>query len=252
MKNVVAKKYLGQHFLHDNNIAQKIVDSLNYNYDTIIEVGPGMGVLTKKILDKKPNNFKVIEIDNESIDYLTNEFPFFAENIINDDFLKLDFSSFTNKDIAVIGNFPYNISTQIMFKILDNKEQVKECVGMFQKEVARRIACPPGSKEYGIISVLIQTWYNVEYLFNVSKGVFAPPPKVESGVIRLIRNDRVDLECNEKLFVNVVKTAFNQRRKTLRNSLKSLTNNIPLIYAEKRPEQLKVEQFIEISNSINI
>ncbi len=252
MDNIKAKKHLGQHFLHDDNTAQKIVDSLKSHCKTVVEVGPGMGVLTKKLLLKNIPNFYVIEIDTESVDYLKEAFPELDGKIISDDFLKLDLSSISNNEMAIIGNFPYNISTQIMFKVLEHKDIVKEAVGMFQKEVARRIVCPPGTKEYGILSVLIQAWYNVEYLFSVSRGVFAPPPKVESGVIRITRNNTISLPCDEVLFKRVVKTAFNQRRKTLNNSLKALgfPISLPPKFAKERPEQLSVNQFVELTQHI--
>jgi len=253
---VRAKKYLGQHFLKDENIAQKIAESLTENgYQEVLEIGPGMGVLTKYLL-KKSFHTTLIELDSESVDYLNNEFkinnpPF---NIIQGDFLKLDLSKIVGKkQFAIIGNYPYNISSQIVFKALAYKEQVPELVGMFQKEVAERIAEKEGSKKYGILSVLTQAFYTVEYLFTVKPSVFNPPPKVDSGVIRLIRKENYTLPVNEKLFFKVVKTSFNYRRKTLRNSLKSLSLSKNLtedsIFA-KRPEQLSVAQFIELTDKI--
>lgn len=250
MDNIRAKKHLGQHFLHDDHIAQKIVDGLKSNCSTVVEVGPGMGVLTKKLVLKTIPNFYVVEIDTESVEYLKEALPTLTPHILEADFLKMDLSDIGKENMAVIGNFPYNISSQILFKVLEYRTIVDEVVGMFQKEVALRIACKPGTKEYGILSVLVQTWYNVEYLFSVSRGVFAPPPKVESGVIRLSRNQVNALPCDEKLFIKVVKTAFNQRRKTMHNSLKALglgTIVLPEKFAKERPEQLSVEAFIELT-----
>ncbi|MDX1829785.1 MAG: 16S rRNA (adenine(1518)-N(6)/adenine(1519)-N(6))-dimethyltransferase RsmA [Lutibacter sp.] len=251
---VRAKKHLGQHFLKDEEIAKKIADSLTEkNYENVLEIGPGMGVLTKYLLQKK---FKtsVIEIDSESVEYLKANYLNLANNIISKDFLKINLSDyFQENQVAIIGNFPYNISTQIVFKTLENKQQIPEFSGMFQKEVAQRIASKPGSKVYGILSVLAQAFYTVEYLFTVPPDVFNPPPKVDSGVIRLIRKENYTLPVNEKLFYKIVKLGFNQRRKTLRNSLKSLNLSDKLkqdaIFA-KRPEQLSVEQFIELTAKI--
>lgn len=251
---VRAKKHLGQHFLKDEEIAKKIADSLTEkNYENVLEIGPGMGVLTKYLLQKK---FKtsVIEIDIESVEYLKANYLNLANNIISKDFLKINLSDyFGENQVAIIGNFPYNISTQIVFKTLENKHQIPEFSGMFQKEVAQRIASKPGSKIYGILSVLAQAFYNVEYLFTVPPEVFNPPPKVDSGVIRLIRKENYTLPVNEKLFYKIVKLGFNQRRKTLRNSLKSFNLSDKLkqdpIFA-KRPEQLSVEQFIELTAKI--
>jgi 16S rRNA (adenine1518-N6/adenine1519-N6)-dimethyltransferase len=251
---VRAKKHLGQHFLKDEEIAKKIADSLTEkNYENVLEIGPGMGVLTKYLLQKK---FKtsVIEIDSESVEYLKANYLNLANNIISKDFLKINLSDyFQENQVAIIGNFPYNISTQIVFKTLENKQQIPEFSGMFQKEVAQRIASKPGSKVYGILSVLAQAFYTVEYLFTVPPDVFNPPPKVDSGVIRLIRKENYTLPVNEKLFYKIVKLGFNQRRKTLRNSLKSFNLSDKLkqdaIFA-KRPEQLSVEQFIELTAKI--
>jgi len=253
---VRAKKHLGQHFLKDENIAQKIADSLTEKgYQEVLEIGPGMGVLTKYLL-KKSFHTTLIELDAESVDYLNNEFkinnpPF---DIIQADFLKLNLNKIVgNNQFAIIGNYPYNISSQIVFKALAYKEQVPELVGMFQKEVAERIAEKEGSKKYGILSVLTQAFYTVEYLFTVKPTVFNPPPKVDSGVIRLIRKENYKLPVNEKLFFKVVKTSFNYRRKTLRNSLKSLSLSKNLtedsIFA-LRPEQLSVAKFIELTDKI--
>lgn len=252
--SVRAKKHLGQHFLKDENTAKKIADTLTeINYDTILEVGPGMGVLTKYLL-KKDLTTHVIEIDSESVEYLKVHYLNLAERIISKDFLKIDISTiFNDKQFAIIGNFPYNISSQIVFKTIENRHRIPELCGMFQKEVAQRIAEKPGSKAYGIISILTQAFYDAEYLFTVPPSVFRPPPKVDSGVIRLIRKKNYTLSVDEKLFFKVVKTAFNQRRKTMRNSLKSLNISDKLredaIFA-KRPEQLSVEEFINLTKSI--
>jgi 16S rRNA (adenine1518-N6/adenine1519-N6)-dimethyltransferase len=250
MSKVRAKKFLGQHFLTDLGIAQNIANSLSLDhYDTVLEVGPGMGVLTQFILPLNIETY-VIEIDKESVVYLKKHYPKLEHHLIEGDFLKLPIESIFKKPLAVIGNFPYNISTQILFKVLDHKDLIPEIVGMFQKEVAERIASPPGSKKYGIISVFLQCYYEVEYLFTVDETVFDPPPKVKSAVIRLKRNDRKKLECNEVLFTKVVKTAFNQRRKTLRNALKSLNlvdENTANQYLPLRAEQLSVEDFINLT-----
>jgi len=246
MTIVRAKKNLGQHFLKDKNIASKIVDSLQASQlKQVLEVGPGMGVLTQFLLEKDYQTF-VIEIDTESVEYLQNHFPQLEKRIISGDFLRLKFQDYFSEKFAVIGNFPYNISSQIFFKVLENREQIPEVVGMIQKEVAERISAPPGSKTYGILSVLLQAFYDIEYLFTVDEHVFIPPPKVKSAVIRLIRNNRELLDCDEKLFVQVVKMAFNQRRKTMRNSLKAMINSEELKNIEllsERPEQLAVSDF---------
>ena len=253
--DVKAKKHLGQHFLTDLSIAKQITEALTLyqNYKYVVEIGPGMGVLTQFLKDN--NNFTLypIDIDFDSITYLKKHFPTLEKNFIYGDFLAMDISLITNNNpFAVIGNFPYNISTQILFKVLDFKDQIPEVVGMFQKEVAERIAAPPGSKVYGITSVLLQAFYDIEYLFTVNENVFNPPPKVKSGVIRLTRNKVEKLACNESFFKTVVKTAFNQRRKTLRNSLRPyLTEKtITLDIFDLRPEQLSVEQFISITNML--
>ncbi len=252
--SVRAKKHLGQHFLKDENIAKKIADSLTEScYKNVLEIGPGMGVLTKYLL-KKPLTTYVIEIDTESVEYLQAHYLNLTNRIISKDFLKINLSDyFGDEPIAIIGNFPYNISSQIVFKTLENRAQVPEFSGMFQKEVAKRIAEKEGSKTYGILSVLTQAFYNVEYLFTVPPSVFNPPPKVDSGVIRLIRKENFTLPVDEKLFYKVVKTAFNQRRKTLRNSLKTmnLSDNLreDSIFA-KRPEQLSVQEFINLTSKI--
>ena len=251
---VRAKKHLGQHFLKDENIAKKIADSLTENgYKNVLEIGPGMGVLTKYLLEKDLI-ISVIEIDNESVEFLKAHYLNLTERIISNDFLKIDITKlFNGKPFAIIGNFPYNISTQIVFKTIENRTQIPELCGMFQKEVAQRLAEKPGNKTYGITSVLTQAFYDVEYLFTVPPSVFNPPPKVDSGVIRLIRKEYYTLPVSDSLFFKVVKTAFNQRRKTLRNSLKSLQLSDKLredvIFAQ-RPEQLSVLQFIELTKSI--
>ncbi len=251
---VKAKKYLGQHFLKDKNIAKKIADTLTENgYDAVLEIGPGMGVLTQFLLQKN-KEIQVIEIDRESVAYLNEYYPELRGKIISEDFLKYDIvNHFSKKPFAIIGNYPYNISSQIIFKTLENKEFIPELTGMFQKEVAQRITESSGSKTYGILSVLTQAFYNAEYLFTVPPSVFNPPPKVDSGVIRLIRKKDFQLPVDEKLFYKVVKTSFNQRRKTLRNSLKSLNLSDNLkedaIFA-KRPEQLSVEEFISLTKKI--
>lgn len=252
---VRAKKYLGQHFLIDKNIAKDIVDSLKAtNLDRILEIGPGMGVLTNYLLENKNFETYVIEIDHESVDYLHKNIPQLEDRIIEGDFLKMDLAAeVSTKPFAVIGNMPYNISSQIFFKVLENKELIPEVVCMLQKEVAQRISSGPGSRAYGILSVFLQAWYNIEYLFSVPEYVFDPPPKVQSAVIRLTANGRTELGCDEKLFFKVVKQAFNQRRKMLRNSIKSFSPRIEELDAvllTRRPEQLSVEEFIDLTNNI--
>lgn len=251
---VKAKKHLGQHFLNDESIAEKIANSLSYKgYKKILEIGPGMGVLTKYLLKKNVLTY-VIEIDSESVDYLKNNYLNLADRVIEQDFLKYDLNLvFNNEPFAIIGNFPYNISTQIVFKMLEMRDQIPEFSGMFQKEVAQRICSKEGSKVYGILSVLTQAFYHAEYLFTVPPTVFNPPPKVESGVLVLKRKENYTLPCNEKLLFKVVKTAFQQRRKTLRNSLKTfnLTDNLKAnSIFDKRPEQLAVQEFIELTQLI--
>lgn len=252
--SVKAKKHLGQHFLKDENIAQKIADTLPENgFERILEIGPGMGVLTKYLLPKS-QGLSVIEIDRESVAYLQSHYPELAADILSEDFLKIDLKAlFPNKQLAIIGNFPYNISTQIVFKALENRQIVPVFSGMFQKEVAERIASKPGSKVYGILSVLTQAFYDTEYLFTVSEQVFSPPPKVKSGVIRLSRKQNFHLDCDEALFFKVVKTAFQQRRKTLRNSLKLFELSAGLtedkIFSE-RPERLGVAEFVELTKLV--
>ncbi len=253
MGYVRAKKNLGQHFLKDLNIARKIVDSLKaVKVSQVLEIGPGMGVLTQYLLQKEEFTTHVVEIDTESVAYLQEHYPQLSSRIISEDFLKFDLQQLFNEPFAVIGNFPYNISSQIFFKVLDYRNQIPEVIGMIQKEVAERMSATPGNKTYGILSVLMQAFYDIEYLFTVSEKVFDPPPKVKSAVIRMVRNNTQDLGCNEKLFFRVVKTGFNQRRKTLRNSLKSILGEYKIDddLMAKRPEQLSVEQFICLTNKI--
>ena len=249
---VKPKKHLGQHFLKDENIAQKIVGSLSAETENVIEVGPGTGVLTKFLIEKTKNLY-IVEIDRESIPVLKNQFPTLANKIIQADFLKYDILGLFNGTFSIIGNFPYNISTQILFRALEYRNEVREVVGMFQKEVAERIASPPGSKKYGILSVLLQIYFDIEYLFTVDENVFYPPPKVKSAVIRLRRNDVTHPGCDEKLLVSLVKAAFNQRRKMLRNPLKIfkfVENDDVANLMTKRAEQLSKEDFIFLVNSI--
>ena len=251
--SVRPKKHLGQHFLTDANIARNIAGGLtNTGYQQVLEVGPGMGMLTQFLINSE-HQVHVVEIDTESVAYLHQEYPQLRDQIIEGDFLKLDLSSLFQKPVAVIGNFPYNISSQIVFKTLEHRDLIPEFVGMFQKEVAERICEKPGSKTYGILSVLVQAFYETEYLFNVSRFVFQPPPKVASGVLRLRRKEDYKLPCDEKLFFRVVKAAFQQRRKTLRNSLKSF--QIPPNLKEdtifgQRPEQLGVADFVRLTKMI--
>jgi len=250
---VFPKKNLGQHFLNDKSIAIRIADSLTGSgYNTVLEIGPGMGVLTGYLLERRFNDFHVIEIDNESVHYIRENFPE-LNNIIKGDFLSLEIDKYFRDKIAIIGNFPYNISTQIFFKVLKHREKVVEIAGMLQKEVAERICAGPGSKTYGILSVLLQAFYTTEYLFTVSEHVFSPPPKVKSGVIRLVRNDVRKLECDEALFFRVVKACFNQRRKTLRNSVRAAFELKRDDYNEfgLRPEQLSVDQFVKLTRWID-
>lgn len=254
MTTVRAKKNLGQHFLNDKNIARKIVESLQASgTKKVLEIGPGMGVLTQFLLQNQAYETSVVEIDRESVDYLNSHYPELKERIISADFLRLNLNNHFQEPFAIIGNFPYNISSQIFFKVLEYRNQIPEVVGMLQKEVAERLAEPPGSKTYGILSVFLQAYYNIEYLFTVHENVFTPPPKVKSGVIRLTRNERTQLDCDEKLFTSIVKMAFNQRRKTMRNSLKSMITSEQLkanpIF-DKRPEQLSVAEFELIARLI--
>ena len=250
------KKHLGQHWLTDTNIAKRITDSLSADgSNNIIEVGPGKGVLTGLLLDREQINFVPVEIDRESVEYLKNQFPGIESKLVEGDFLTLNLNTIFNEteNFRIIGNFPYNISSQIFFKMLDHKDQVTEVVCMIQKEVAERLASPPGNKTYGILSVLLQTWYHIEYLFSVSPGSFFPRPDVQSAVIRLTRNDRKELGVDQKKFKTVVKMAFNQRRKMLRNSVKGLLSGSvmenPLF--QRRPEQLSVDEFIELTKFIS-
>ena len=251
MQQVRAKKFLGQHFLKDLSVAQRIAETIPAG--RVLEIGPGMGVLTQYLL-KNPNlQTTAIEIDRESVAYLKEWYP--ELHLIEGDFLKLDLNIiYPDGEFCVIGNYPYNISSQIFFKVLDNKDRIPICSGMIQKEVAERIASKPGKKAYGILSVLLQAYYDIEYLFTVDEHVFNPPPKVKSAVIRMTRNNRQELGCNEALFKNVIKTAFNQRRKQMRNSLMQLVGKDNPILNEpiftKRPEQLSVEEFIALTQLI--
>lgn len=255
MPQVKPKKSLGQHFLTDMGIAQRIADTLIDRVGMpVIEVGPGMGVLTRFLMEAG-HNLKVVELDGESVDYLNANFPGLEGRIIADDFLKIDLKEVAGDGkFCVIGNYPYNISSQIFFKVLEYRDQVECCSGMLQKEVAERIAAKPGSKTYGILSVLLQAWYDIEYLFTVPEHVFNPPPKVKSGVIRLVRNNVEHLDCDERLWKSVIKTSFGQRRKTLRNSLRGMVQNpdtLSLPIFNKRPEQLSVDEFIYLTNLIS-
>ena len=252
MRKVRAKKSLGQHFLTDLSIAERIAHTLDdYRHLPVLEVGPGMGVLTQFLLDMGLD-LTVVELDGESVDYLEAAYPQLHGRIIGEDFLKMDLRKlYGDQPFCVIGNYPYNISTQIFFKVLDYRDQVKCCSGMLQREVAQRIAEPPGSKAYGILSVLLQAWYDIEYLFTVDEHVFNPPPKVKSGVIRLVRNDVTDLGVDERLFKRIVKASFGQRRKMLRSSLKPVFMSSPTVMERdvfrQRPEQLSVEDFIALT-----
>lgn len=251
MRLVKPKKALGQHFLKDLRIARRIADTLeDYKALPVLEIGPGMGVLTRFLLEAG-HDLTVVELDGESVDFLRRHFPELEGRILAEDFLRLDLSRIFPGEFCVIGNYPYNISSQIFFKVLDYKDRVPCCSGMLQKEVAERLAAGPGSKTYGILSVLLQAWYDIEYLFTVGEEVFDPPPKVKSAVLRMTRNDRRELGCDERLFKTVVKTSFNQRRKTLRNSMRPLLGkdfpDYGLPVFDKRPEQLSVEQFVELT-----
>lgn len=256
MEKVRPKKALGQHFLTDESVAARIAATIDCcPLLPVVEVGPGMGMLTKYLIDAQ-RILSVIEVDTESVDYLNANFPSLHGRIVEGDFLQLDLTRFADTDghLCVIGNYPYNISSQIFFHILDYKDNVTLCSGMLQREVAERIAAPEGSRTRGILSVLLQAWYDIEYLFTVSESVFNPPPKVKSGVIRLKRNDVTNLGCDERLFKTVVKTTFGQRRKTIRNSLRPLLPpNAPLPdnkLLALRPEQLSVDQFIQLTNLV--
>lgn len=252
--SVKAKKHLGQHFLTDKNICKKIADQYQAHQGVkkVLEIGPGMGALTEYLIENGLDVW-VMDIDSESIDYLSKHFPKLAGKIIEADFLRINLHDyFGNEPVSIVGNFPYNISSQIMFKCLENRNQIPEIMGMFQKEVALRIAEKPGTKQYGILSVLMQTFYDIHYCFTVDEHVFNPPPKVKSGVIRCVRNERKSLPCNEKLFFQVVKMSFNQRRKTIRNSVKPLLHGSQLDhpFMALRPEVLSVEEFIELTQMI--
>ncbi|MCC8146468.1 MAG: 16S rRNA (adenine(1518)-N(6)/adenine(1519)-N(6))-dimethyltransferase RsmA [Bacteroidales bacterium] len=254
-REVRPKKSLGQHFLKDLSIAKRIADSIDGFPDLpVLEVGPGTGVLTQFLLEND-RDLTVVELDSESVEYLEKNYPLLKGRIIQKDFLKMNLQEYYPGSFCVIGNYPYNISSQIFFKVLDYKDQIPCCSGMIQKEVAERLASKPGKKSYGIITVLLQVWYDIEYLFTVEPVVFDPPPKVKSAVIRMVRNDRTKLDCSEALLKTVVKAAFNQRRKTMRNSLKGLIGkenallNDPVF--NMRPEQLSVEEFIELTNKVS-
>lgn len=260
MNKVKPKKNLGQHFLTDLNVAKRIADTVDACPEIpVLEIGPGMGVLTQYLVEK-PREVKAVEIDAESVAYLHEHFPKLKDNIIGEDFLRMDLREiFRGRQFVLTGNYPYDISSQIFFKMLENKDLIPCCTGMIQREVALRMASEPGCKAYGILSVLVQAWYDVEYLFTVSEGVFNPPPKVKSAVICMTRNAVTDLGCDEKLFKRVVKTVFNQRRKMLRVSLKQLFSKETMPTAEffthemmtMRPEQLTVQQFVELTNKVD-
>lgn len=259
--SVKPKKHLGQHFLNDETICQRIADEINKksNCIKVLEVGPGMGALTKYLLPRKDFETSVIELDVESVDFLKINYPELKNRIYAADFLHINPTDLMGKEpFAVVGNFPYNISSQILFKVLEHKDNVPEVVGMFQKEVAERVAQGPGKKAYGIISVFLQAYYDIEYLFTVDEHVFTPPPKVKSGVIRLTRNETKSLDCDEKLFVQIVKMAFNQRRKTLRNSLKPFISEKNEVFESnpgffsRRPETLSVAEFVWLSQQFGV
>ncbi|MDR0938043.1 MAG: 16S rRNA (adenine(1518)-N(6)/adenine(1519)-N(6))-dimethyltransferase RsmA [Mediterranea sp.] len=255
MKLVRPKKFLGQHFLTDLDVARAIADTVDACPNIpILEVGPGMGVLTQYLINKE-RPLKVVELDDESVEYLRRAYPALEEEIVEDDFLKMRLDRlFGGEPFVLTGNYPYNISSQIFFKMLEYKDLIPCCTGMIQKEVAQRVAAPPGGKTYGILSVLLQAWYHVEYLFTVGSEVFDPPPKVQSAVVRMTRNDVSELGCDERLFKTVVKTTFNQRRKTLRNSIKPiLGQGCPLTedkLFDRRPEQLSVAEFVDLTNRV--
>ena len=247
------KKHLGQHFLRDDNIARKIVGYLPPETSNVLEIGPGTGILTKYLIPSVAYNYLAIEVDKESIEYLKNHFPLNSEKFILGDFLKMDLEKLFQDKVSIIGNFPYNISSQILFKILENRNKVTDVIGMFQKEVGERISSSSGSKKYGILSVLVQAYFQIDYLFTVNENVFYPPPKVKSAVIMLKRNQIKALDCNEKLFFEIVKTGFNQRRKTLRNSLRKYsfpeTGKI-IDLLKKRAEQLDVGDFVYLTQNV--
>lgn len=259
MKQVRPKKNLGQHFLTDLNVAKAIADTVDACQEIpVLEVGPGMGVLTQ-YLTQKERPVKVVEIDRESVEYLNEAYPMLRDNILGEDFLRMDLSKiFEGRQFVLTGNYPYDISSQIFFKMLDNRDLIPCCTGMIQREVALRMASQPGNKQYGILSVLIQAWYDVEYLFTVDEHVFNPPPKVKSAVIRMTRNSVEKLGCDEALFKRVVKTVFNQRRKMLRVSLRQMFGGLDSkdsFFANeimtKRPEQLTIEQFVDLTNLVD-
>ena len=258
MQNLKPKKYFGQHFLKDEEIAETIVNSfLEKNpCKEVLEVGPGMGVLTKYLLEQKNLNVSVIEIDRDAVVYLENQFPNLKERIISADFLQFNPDDYFKEPFSIIGNFPYNISSQILFMVLENRDKVPFVLGMFQKEVGARIASPPGSKVYGILSVFMQTFFEVEYLFQVDKSAFNPPPQIQSAVLRFTKKENAKLNCDETFFFKVVKTAFNQRRKTLRNALKSIYNinvqtvNVEIPYLDLRAERLSWQMFEELTIAI--
>ena len=254
MTSVRPKKSLGQHFLKDNAIAERIAETLDeFKQYPVLEVGPGTGVLTQFLLEKQ-KDLTVVELDRESVAYLHKNFSALKDRIIEGDFLQMDLAKLYKDKFCIIGNYPYNISSQIFFKVLDYKDQIPCCTGMIQREVAQRLAAGPGNKTYGILSVLIQAWYDIEYLFTVDEDAFIPPPKVKSAVVRLTRNDRTTMNCNEKLFKTLVKTSFNRRRKMLRNSVKPLlaegADISDHVFFTKRPEQLSVTQFEELTNML--
>lgn len=255
---VRAKKYLGQHFLRDENIARKIVSLLSKKgYGIVLEIGAGTGALTRYLLQDNTIDLFIVEVDKESVEFLKKNYPGLKGKIFEEDFLKMDLSAppWKNSNMAVIGNFPYNISSQILFKVYEQRNHIPEVVGMFQKEVAERISSPPSSRDYGILSVLLQAFYDIEYMFTVNENVFIPPPRVKSAVIRMKRNRVEKLNCNEDLFKTVVKTAFNQRRKTLKNALgvllgKTITGSDEIDLLKKRAEQLSVDDFINLTQWI--
>ncbi len=252
---VTPKKALGQHFLKDLNIAQRIAETIDIGGGMpVLEIGPGMGVLTQFLLQNKEIDLTCVELDSESVTYLLANFPELNGRIIEGDFLKMNLNEMYKGQFCVIGNFPYNISSQIFFKVLDHKDKIPICAGMIQKEVAERMASKPGTKAYGILSVLVQAYYDIEYLFTVHENVFDPPPKVKSAVIRMRRNETKKIDCDEDLFVKVVKTAFNQRRKMMRNSLQAMLGQGHPLLADpvfmKRPEQLSVSEFVDLTNLI--
>ena len=249
------KKHLGQHFLKDKPTCQKIADQLTNHREcmNVLEIGPGMGALSEFLIAREGLNLKFLDVDQESIDYLKVKYPEHADHIFYGDFLRIKMEPIMGSEpFCVVGNFPYNISSQILFKCLEYRNQIPEIMGMFQKEVAVRLAEKPGTKDYGILSVFLQAYYDIHYCFTVDEHVFIPPPKVKSGVIRCTRNDREKLDCDEKLFFQVVKMAFNQRRKTLTNSIKQLlhSNKLPEKFMTERPEQLSVDDFIELTNIV--